>query len=299
MAKKQGLGRGLKSLINEDLMMRTETAEHTDKQPDIVFELELSKIRPNAEQPRKTFDEESLTELASSIKEYGILQPLVIKPENGGYTIIAGERRFRAAGIAGIKTVPVIIKDLPQREVLEIALIENVQRENLNPIEEALAYKKLIEEFGLTQSEMADRIGKNRVTITNKMRLLNLPEKIREMLLKEAITAGHAKTLLSLEDEKIMIDLAQEIAEKNLSVRDAEKRVRKLQQKDEKPKINSEKQLFFRACEERLKIFFSTSVKIKTRGTKGSIEITYHSEEELNQLLAMMTEGGKNETGEL
>lgn len=299
MAKKQGLGRGLKSLINDDLMMRTETAEQTEKQPDIVFELELSKIRPNIEQPRKKFDAESLRELADSIKEHGILQPLVIKPDNDGYTIIAGERRFRAAGMAGMKTVPVIIKDLPQREVLEIALIENVQRENLNPIEEALAYKKLIDEFGLTQSEMADRIGKKRVTITNRMRLLNLPEQVREMLMREEITAGHAKTLLSLEDEKMMIELAQEITEKNLSVRDAEKRVRKLQQKEIKPIVNNEKQQYLKDCEERLKVFFSTSVKIKTRGTKGSIEITYHSEEELNQLLTMMTEGGKNEAREL
>lgn len=296
MAKKQGLGRGLKSLINENSVHLIEFETDDTPASPLVFELEIGKIRPNKEQPRKIFDQSTLEELSASIKEHGILQPLVIKPEDGGYTIIAGERRFRAACLAGLKTVPVIIKDLPRKDVLEIALIENVQRENLNPIEEAMAYDKLIKEFGLTQNEMAERIGKNRATIANRIRLLNLPDVVCQMVLDEKLSAGHAKALLGISDQDRVVALAEDTSKRNISVRHLEVMVRQIQDeaKPGKKAASVSRNPYLHDCEEALKKSLGTAVKIIGKEKKGKIEIVYHSEQEFNRLLDIMhSKGGQ------
>lgn len=303
MAKKQGLGRGLKSLITEDFSLQEKMPEGGKDNNPIIFELDIQKIRPNKEQPRKQFDQEALEELAASIKEHGILQPLAVRPENDGYTIVAGERRFRAAGLAGLKTVPVIIRDLDPKAVLEIAIIENVQREDLNPLEEAMAYDKLMKEFGLNQTEVAKRIGKNRSSVNNTLRMLKLPEPVRQMLLEDKITLGHAKALLGLDDEDKIIKLAKEITAHQLSVREVEKLVKgeKIVKTKKKVKdIPLEKDLYLTDCETQLREHFTAGVTIKGTSGKGSIIIPYHSESEFNRIFELINmKGEKYEAGKL
>lgn len=287
MAKNKGLGKGLKALISEEFELDEEVAGEEAKEP-LIFEMEINKIRPNKDQPRKNFNKASLEELAASISEHGILQPLVIRPEDKGYTIIAGERRFRAATLAGLKIVPVIVKDMAPRDVMEIALIENVQREDLNAIEEAMAYGKLMEEFHLTQGEIGIRIGKNRTTVANTMRLLQLPEAVRQQVLENRITSGHARTLLALDTPEQMIVLGEEIEALGLSVREVEKRVKAIKEPPaiKKPRVVNP---YLVDVEERLKEEFSTGVHIKGNDKKGKIELEYYSTEELNRLLDLMT----------
>ena len=287
MAKQKGLGKGLKALINEDFNFDEDlTAPKEEKEP-LIFELEISKIRPNADQPRRNFSRVALEELAASISEHGILQPLVVKPEGKGYTIVAGERRFRAAQIAGLKVVPVIIRDLSPKDVMEIALIENVQREDLNAIEEALAYGKLMDAYHLTQGEIGIRIGKSRTSITNTMRLLNLPKEVQLQVLDEKISSGHARALLSLDTPEQMIELGKEIEEKKLSVRDVEKRVKQIKH----PKKEKEEKVlnpYLVDLEDQLTHQYETAVHIKGTDKKGKIELEYYSTEELNRLLELM-----------
>lgn len=287
VAKNKGLGKGLKALISEEFELDEEVAGEEAKEP-LIFEMEINKIRPNKDQPRKNFNKASLEELAASISEHGILQPLVIRPEDKGYTIIAGERRFRAATLAGLKIVPVIVKDMAPRDVMEIALIENVQREDLNAIEEAMAYGKLMEEFHLTQGEIGIRIGKNRTTVANTMRLLQLPEAVRQQVLENRITSGHARTLLALDTPEQMIALGEEIEALGLSVREVEKRVKAVKEPPaiKKPRVVNP---YLVDVEERLKEEFSTGVHIKGNDKKGKIELEYYSTEELNRLLDLMT----------
>lgn len=287
VAKNKGLGKGLKALISEEFELDEEVAGEEAKEP-LIFEMEINKIRPNKDQPRKNFNKASLEELAASISEHGILQPLVIRPEDKGYTIIAGERRFRAATLAGLKIVPVIVKDMAPRDVMEIALIENVQREDLNAIEEAMAYGKLMEEFHLTQGEIGIRIGKNRTTVANTMRLLQLPEAVRQQVLENRITSGHARTLLALDTPEQMIVLGEEIEALGLSVREVEKRVKAIKEPPaiKKPRVVNP---YLVDVEERLKEEFSTGVHIKGNDKKGKIELEYYSTEELNRLLDLMT----------
>ncbi|MDO5432812.1 ParB/RepB/Spo0J family partition protein [Eubacterium sp.] len=287
MAKSRGLGKGLKALIPDESFMSIDNSD-ADNAGKLVFFLQINKIRPNADQPRKKFNREKLEELAASIKEHGILQPLVVRPENNGYTIIAGERRWRAATMAGLKEVPVIVKDLPAKDVMELALIENVQREDLNAIEEAEAYGALMEHFNLTQGEIGIRIGKSRAAITNTMRLLNLPDKVRQEVLDDHISSGHARALLSLEDQKQMEALCEEIIDKKLSVRETERKVKLLKNPPKEEKAKPEKNPYITAVEDGLKQKFATKVKISGKKDKGKIELEYYSTEDLNRILDLL-----------
>ena len=283
MAKKYVLGKGLDSLIPENI--KVEKNESAGKE----LLIRISDIEPNKEQPRKKFDEDALNELAESIKQYGIIQPIVVtKPKNGFYEIIAGERRWRAAKLAGLKEVPVIIKDYSDIEIVEIALIENIQRENLNPIEEAIAYKRLLTEFNLKQDEVAERVSKSRVAITNSMRLLNLDERVQEILINEMISMGHARALLGIEDGDEQYNLAMRVFDEKLSVRDIEKivKAKNNKKKVEKPK---EKEVLYQDLEEKLKSIFGTKVTINNKGNKGKIEIEYYSKEDLERIYDLIT----------
>ena len=283
MAKKNVLGKGLDSLIPENI--KVEKNEPAGKE----LLIRISDIEPNKEQPRKKFDEDALNELAESIKQYGIIQPIVVtKPKNGFYEIIAGERRWRAAKLAGLKEVPVRIKDYSDIEIVEIALIENIQRENLNPIEEAIAYKRLLTEFNLKQDEVAERVSKSRVAITNSMRLLNLDERVQEILINEMISMGHARALLGIEDGDEQYNLAMRVFDEKLSVRDIEKivKAKNNKKKVEKPK---EKEVLYQDLEEKLKSIFGTKVTINNKGNKGKIEIEYYSKEDLERIYDLIT----------
>ncbi len=253
--------------------------------------LKLNLIEPNSEQPRKNFDEESLQELADSIKQYGILQPLIVQKKGNHYEIIAGERRWRAAKLAGITDVPVLIREYDKQQTMEIALIENVQRADLNPIEEAQAFQQLIQEFHLTQEEIANRVSKNRATITNSMRLLKLDVRVQDMLADGKISSGHARALLGLEEGERQYQVAVKITEEKLSVRDVEKLVKMMNRppKEKKPEKGPDIDLIYRQVEDKLKSIMGTKVVINQKDkNKGRIEIEYYSQEELERLIDLM-----------
>lgn len=253
--------------------------------------LKLNLIEPNSEQPRKNFDEESLQELADSIRQYGILQPLIVQKKGNHYEIIAGERRWRAAKLAGITDVPVLIREYDKQQTMEIALIENVQRADLNPIEEAQAFQQLIQEFHLTQEEIANRVSKNRATITNSMRLLKLDVRVQDMLADGKISSGHARALLGLEKGERQYQVAVKITEEKLSVRDVEKLVKMMNRppKEKKPEKGPDIDLIYRQVEDKLKSIMGTKVVINQKDkNKGRIEIEYYSQEELERLIELM-----------
>ena len=253
--------------------------------------LKLNLIEPNNEQPRKNFDEESLQELADSIKQYGILQPLIVQKKGNHYEIIAGERRWRAAKLAGITDVPVLIREYDKQQTMEIALIENVQRADLNPIEEAKAFQQLIQEFHLTQEESANRVSKNRATITNSMRILKLDVRVQDMLADGKISSGHARALLGLEEGERQYQVAVKITEEKLSVRDVEKLVKMMNRppKEKKPEKGPDIDLIYRQVEDKLKSIMGTKVVINQKDkNKGRIEIEYYSQEELERLIELM-----------
>lgn len=254
--------------------------------------VKLSKIEPNRSQPRKNFDEEQLQQLADSMKRYGVLQPLLVQKRENGFEIIAGERRWRAAKMADLKEVPVVVREYDPQQSMEIALIENVQREDLNPIEEAMAYQQLIQEFNLKQEEIAERVSKSRTTITNSLRLLNLAKEVQQMLVENRLSSGHARALLSLEDPKLQIELAHKIEQNKMSVREVEKAV-KLMGKEKKPKkekqVDEALELVFRDLEERMKTVMGTKVNISRKDkSKGKIEIEYYSESELERIVELI-----------
>ncbi len=292
--KKSGLGKGLDSLItdkvgkNTTVKVKTEEKEATDG-----VMLNINKVEPNRDQPRKNFDEDALLELAESIKQFGILQPLLVQKKDDYYQIVAGERRWRAAKMAGIKEVPVIIKQLSDQEIMEISLIENIQRENLNPIEEALAYKRLLNEFNLKQDEVAERVSKSRTAVTNSMRLLKLNEKVQQMVIDEMLTTGHARALLGIDDQEKQFLVAQKIFDEKLSVRDTEKLVKKLQKEKKEKKDGSDQkdeklEAIYRDLEEQIKQIFGTKVYIKQKNEKeGKVEIEYYSQDELDRIVDM------------
>jgi len=233
MAAARGLGKGLDTMIPNKIggdKTSTESSKKPEIGKDVVY-VKIGKVEPNREQPRKSFDEDALLELSESLKQYGVLQPLLVQDKKDYYEIIAGERRWRAAKLAGLKEVPVIIKKLTDQEIVEISLIENIQRENLNPIEEALAYKRLLREFNLKQDEVAERVSKSRTAVTNSMRLLKLDERVQQMVIDELISTGHARALLAITDNEIQYTLAQQIFDEKLSVRDVEKLVKNLNRK--------------------------------------------------------------------
>lgn len=276
MNNKRGLGKGLGALIREN---EQEVASG-------VVELKITELESNKKQPRRYFDDHALQELADSIKEHGIVQPIIVRKLEDSYQIVAGERRWRAARLAGLKAVPVIIKDYTNTQVMEIALIENLQRQDLNSIEEAVAYKSLIEEHDMTQEQIAERIGKSRSAIANTMRLLNLSETIRKMIVEGKITAGHARALLAIEDKKRQMEIAQKIVEQQLNVRDVEKLA--AQKEENEPKKEIKKDVEIIALEERLKNALATKVNIIHKKSKGKIEIEYYSNDDLDRILELL-----------
>ncbi len=293
-ARRGGLGKGLDSLIPETIKPVTQekpkVVEKIVEKP-VEQKVKISKIGPREDQPRKQFDEDSLTELAESIKQFGIIQPLVVQEKNGFYEIIAGERRWRAAKMAGLKEVPVIVKEYSELEIMEISLIENIQRENLNPIEEALAYKRLLNEFHLKQDEVAERVSKSRTAVTNSMRLLKLDERVQQMLIDDMLSTGHARALLAIEDPEQQVQIATKVFDEKLSVREVEKLVKKLQ--ETKPEIKKEEPadgFIYQDLEEKMKTAMGTKVSIKQKAKgKGKIEIEYYSKEDLERIYEMLT----------
>ncbi len=293
--KRGGLGKGLDSLITDKVGSGNNTAEtasakRAEPDKDVTF-VKIGKVEPNREQPRKNFDEDALLELSESLKQYGVLQPLLVQDKKDYYEIIAGERRWRAAKLAGLKEVPVIIKNLTEQEIVEISLIENIQRENLNPIEEALAYKRLLNEFNLKQDEVAERVSKSRTAVTNSMRLLKLDERVQQMVIDDLISTGHARALLGITDNEQQYAFAQQIFDEKLSVRETEKLVKKLQkQKPEKQKqpVDDSLSVFYEDMEQKLKAIMGTKVAIHQKDNqKGKIEIDYYSTDELERIMEL------------
>ena len=297
MAPKRGLGKGLDSLIpNSVLKPATPEKLAVESQKAIKVEekesekvVKITKIEPNREQPRKNFDEEALKELAESIKHYGLISPILVQDKKDHYEIIAGERRWRAAKIAGLKEVPVIIRDYTDREIAEIALIENVQREDLNPIEEAMGYKRLIEEFDLKQDEVAECVSKSRSAITNSLRLLKLSDEVQKYLINNELSMGHARALLAVEDSQKQSELARKIINERLSVREVEKLVKNLDKPvKEKPAPDTQLQAIYASYEEKIKQSLATKVTIspsaKTKGA-GKFEIEFYSTEDFERIL--------------
>lgn len=298
-AKKGGLGKGIDSLIPNKVSKSVETAnaEPSVKNEKVVegVLVSINKVEPNREQPRKNFDEDALLELSESIKQFGVLQPLLVQDKKDYYEIIAGERRWRAAKLAGLKEVPVLIKNLTNQEVVEISLIENIQRENLNPIEEAFAYKRLLTEFNLKQDEVAERVSKSRTAVTNSMRLLKLNEKVQQMVIDDMITTGHARALLGIDDSEKQYATAQKIFDEKLSVRETEKLVKKIQQEKDNPapkesnKIDPKLEAIYRDLEEKMKAILGTKVAINQKDDKkGKIEIEYYSVDELDRIVDLI-----------
>ena len=307
-AKRGGLGKGLDTLIPTNKNVKPaekKSAEKSSSEPKVVEKvvekivekvvheeqmMKLSKIEPNREQPRKNFEEDALLELADSIKKFGVVQPLVVQKRDDYYEIIAGERRWRAAKLAGLKEVPVIVKEYTKQEAVEISLIENIQRENLNPIEEAMAYKRLLTEFSLKQDEVAERVSKSRVAVTNSMRLLKLSEKVQQMVVDEKISTGHARALLAIEDPDEQLALATKIFDEKLSVRETENLIRLLKKpKQKKEKKVIENEFVYKDLEEKIKAVMGTKVNInhKAKG-KGKIEIEYYSDKELERIFELL-----------
>lgn len=294
--KKKGLGKGLDSLIPDNKSMKSVTSEKTvESKEDAAAKsgvqvMKINEVEPNRDQPRKNFEEDALLELSDSIKQFGVLQPLLVRKRKDYYEIIAGERRWRAAKLAGVKEVPVIEKEYTDQEILEIGLIENIQRENLNPIEEAIAYKRLLEEFNLKQDEVAERVSKSRTAVTNSMRLLKLSDKVQQMIIDDMISTGHARALLAIDDPELQYTLANKIFDEKLSVRETEKLVKEIKNpkkpKEKKPVANS---FIYQDLEEKMKSVFGTKVSIASKGKgKGKIEIEYYSDDELEHLFDMM-----------
>lgn len=285
-SRKSGLGKGLDSLITDKVGKSVEVPEEVKKQEVLVS---ITKVEPNREQPRKNFDEDALLELSESIKQFGVLQPLLVQDRKDYYEIIAGERRWRAAKLAGIKEVPVIIKNLTEQEIVEISLIENIQREDLNPIEEAMAYKRLLNEFNLKQDEVAERVSKSRTAVTNSMRLLKLDERVQQMVIDDMISTGHARALLGIADIEKQYTTAQQIFDEKLSVRETEKLVKKLQKEKEEPPrkpAGDTMTIIYQDLEQKLKGIMGTKVSIRQKDQdKGKIEIEYYNKEELDRII--------------
>ena len=309
--RKNGLGRGLDALFPEktaaskEPVRKTVTkAERTEKkvsrsvkakeenhdaeEKKTAMMVKISSVEPNVNQPRKQFDEDALVELSESIKQYGILQPLLVSDKKDYYEIIAGERRWRAAKMAGLKEVPVIVKEFTEQELVEISLIENIQREDLNPVDEAMAYKRLIDEFHLKQDEIADRVGKSRTAVTNSMRLLKLSAKVQQMLVDEMITAGHARAILAISDKEKQETVAMKVFDEKLSVRKTEALVKRILDppKEKRAQKSSAEDAIYESLEEKMKNIMGTKVQIhRKKNNKGKIEIEYYSKDELERII--------------
>ncbi len=323
--KKNGLGKGLDSLIPKSNMVKETSSkaqatksnsvikkkEIESKAPEVIIEkviekvvetvveekivydtqkVKISLVEPNRDQPRKQFDEDGLIELADNIKQHGILQPLIVIKRNDYFEIVAGERRWRAAKLAGLKEVPVIVKDYTELEIVEIALIENIQRENLNAIEEAMAYKKLLNEYNLKQDEIAEKVSKSRTAVTNTMRLLKLSEKVQQMIVDEMISTGHARALLAVDDKEFQFQLAQKIFDEKLSVREVEKLIKEVKspKKEKAKQTDIENKFVYDDLQNKINQVLGTKVNIKHKNNKGKIEIEYYSAEELEHIFDLL-----------
>ena len=287
----RGLGKGLDALIPSALV---ETKKVKDKEtigetPDSV--VDINKVEPNREQPRKNFDEDALLELAESIKQFGLLQPILVQDRKTYYEIIAGERRWRAAKLAGLKEVPVIIRNYSEQEIVEISLIENIQREDLNPIEEALAYKRLMTEFNLKQDEIAERVSKSRTAVTNSIRLLKLCDEVQQMIINDMISTGHARAIITIENPEEQYALAQKIFDEKMSVREVEKYIKNMNKPvKEKKKINKSLEVIYQEKAENLKQALSTKVSVSGKGDgTGKIEIEFFSHDDFDRLMEILT----------
>lgn len=298
MAAARGLGKGLDALIPSGISENPLSKEKVkqDKSSEKVTGetlVNITKVEPNREQPRKNFDEDALEELAESIKQFGLLQPILVQDRKTYYEIIAGERRWRAAKKAGLKEVPVIIKNLTEQEIVEISLIENIQREDLNPIEEAQAYKRLLTEFNLKQDEVAERVAKSRTAVTNSMRLLKLCDDVQQMIIDGMISTGHARALIPIEDAEQQYQIAQRIFDEKLSVRDVEKLIKNIGKPSKiKKAILTDKSLeaVYQDIEENLKQKLSTKVSITSKGNgAGKIEIEFYSHDDLEKLMDLLS----------
>ena len=298
MVKKSGLGKGLDSLIPSAGAKKSNPAKSEVKKEVVVEKvvkkeevmLKITEVEPSREQPRKNFNEDALLELADSIKQFGIIQPLIVQKQDDYYEIIAGERRWRAAKLAGLKEVPVIIKNYTEQERVEIALIENIQREDLNPIEEALAFRRLLTEFELKQDELAERVSKSRTAVTNSMRLLKLDERVQQMVVDEKISTGHARALLAVEDKEQQYTLANKIFDEKLSVRETERLMKNFQkEKENKKSQTTENEFIYKGIEEKIKMILGTKVTVNhKKNNKGRIEIEYYSNEELERIMDLL-----------
>ena len=291
--KKAGLGKGLDSLIPKSEVIKPATKPVQTNKTEAKLEqmVKISKIEPNREQPRTHFDEDSLLELADSIKQFGVLQPLLVQKKGDFYEIIAGERRWRAAKLAGVKEVPVIVKEYTKQEIVEISIIEKIQRENLIPFEEALAFKRLLRVFKLKQDEVAERVSKSRTAVTNSMRLLKLNEKVQQMIIDEMISTGHARALLAIENQEEQLALAMRVFDEKLSVRDIEKLIKSLKtpKKDVSNKKTVDHSIFYKDIEEKMQTIIGTKVAVNAKGNgKGKIEIEYYSNEELEHIFDLI-----------
>ncbi|MBO5094034.1 MAG: ParB/RepB/Spo0J family partition protein [Lachnospiraceae bacterium] len=292
----RGLGKGLDSLIPNaiggELNSRKKNGVEKNEEKGAETIVKITMVEPNREQPRKNFDEDALQELADSIKQFGLLQPILVQDRKDHYEIIAGERRWRAAKLAGLKEVPVIIRDYTDQEIVEISLIENIQRENLNPIEEAQAYKRLLTEFNLKQDEVAERVSKSRTAVTNSMRLLKLCDEVQQMVIDEMISTGHARAILSIEDPEQQYMIAQRIFDEKMSVRDVEKLVKNLNKpKTEKAKVEKNKSLeyIYQSTAEKIKESLGTKVNISAKDNgSGKIEIEFFSHEDFDRLVELI-----------
>lgn len=289
-AKRGGLGKGLDSLIKENKVAKHTAPVKKEAVNAGPIMMKINDVEPNRDQPRKHFEEDALLELADSIKQFGILQPLIVQKRNDYYEIIAGERRWRAAKQAGIKEIPVIIKEYTDQEIVEISLIENIQRENLNPIEEAQAYKRLLNEFTLKQDEVAERVSKSRTAVTNSMRLLKLDERVQQMIIDDMISTGHARALLAIEDKEQQYILANKVFDEKLSVRDTEKLVKELKKpKKEKEKPVIQNAFVYEDLEERIKSIIGSKVHVNHKANgKGKIEIEYYSDNDLERIFELL-----------
>lgn len=296
VAKKSGLGKGLDALIpaapKKTVSKAVKEEKVVPKQETVVKKgvemLKITDIEPNREQPRKKFDEDALLELADSIKQFGVIQPLIVQKRDNYYEIIAGERRWRAAKIVGVKEIPVIIKDYSDQEIMEISLIENIQREDLNPVEEAMAYKRLIDEFHLKQDEIAERVSKSRTAVTNSMRLLKLDSRVQQMMVDEMISAGHARAILAISDPEQQYNAAMKVFDEKLSVRETEKLVKSILTPTKKKPVvsNPTEDAIYESLEEKMKGITGTRVFIhRKKNNKGKIEIEYYSRDDLDRII--------------
>lgn len=285
MSRKRGLGQGLSALIPDEL--EEEIALENSKD---IMKVKITLVEPNANQPRKLFDEDSLHELSESIKSFGVLQPLVVVKREKFYEIIAGERRWRAAKLAGIKEIPVIVKQFTEEEIVEVALIENIQRENLNSIEEAIAYQRLIEEFGLKQDEIAEKVSKSRSAITNTLRLLQLDKRVQMMIVDEMLSTGHARALIAIKDVELQVEIATQIFDQKLSVRETEKLIKKLLVPRKEPKSKKDPMFdpIIQSLQKNIEEILGTKVLIDAKKNKGKIEIEYFSNNELERIVDLL-----------